>query len=106
MQFGYKESNGGNDLLTIKSDQHVDIEILFESGDATHVYLDGDEFSLLSDTLYGVFVVIGGQFINLVDLGRKAADAYDGIMDEVRAEQKAEDDMARELSSPYLTGRI
>lgn len=106
MQFGYKESHGGDDLLTIKTDQNIDIEILFENGDATHIYLDGDEFSLLSDTLYGVFVVIAGNFINLVDLGRKAGEEYDGIMKEVRAEQKAEDDMARELSSPYLTGRI
>lgn len=104
--FNYKESNSGYDMLTLKTDQHVEVEYLFDNGDATHVYLDGDEFPLTSDTLHGVFVVVKGEFISLIALGHKASEDYPQIMKEIAQEAREDEAMARELSSPYLTGRI
>lgn len=106
MQFTYKESKAGHDMLVIKTNQHIEVEYLFESESVTEVYIDGYDFPITSDTLYGLFVGIGDQVINLVELGHKADAAYPAIMREVAQEAREAADMERELSSPYLTGRI
>lgn len=107
IQFDYRETRLGDDMLVIKTNQHVEIEFLYDKGDeATHVYIDGDEFPLTSDTLYGLFVAIGDQFISIIDPSRKADEEFPEIKEEIEQEARDEEDMRRELSSPYLTGRI
>lgn len=106
MQFKHKESKHGADMLAIKSNQHVEVEFLFKDESATHVYINGEEFSMAAEMLYGLFVAIGDEMVSLLDLGRKAEEEYPAIMREVAQEDSEAADMERELSSPYLTGRI
>ena len=105
--FSHRETSYGDNMLCIKTNQHVNVEFLFDKGDyATHVYLDGDEFPLTSDTLYGLFVAIGEEVISLIALSHKANRAYPDIMVEIEQEAKENDSMVRELSCPRMTGRI
>ena len=106
MNFNYKESPSGYDMLSIKTDQHIDIEILFDKQEPDQVYIDGLDYSVLDDTLHGLFVVIDQKFVPVTDLIYEASQAYGPIIEEIRKEQRAEDAMIRELSSPYLTGRV
>lgn len=109
VNFNYVLSTGGDDMLQVATDQHVNVRVLFTSkgnGDPTHVYLDEDEFSVNSDTLYGIFVVIGGNILSVMDVVREAGMDYPHIKREVEQESADAASNERFLSSPCATGRI
>lgn len=106
MNFEYKESLMGHDVLTIRSRHGVEIEVLFDNGQAAEVYIDDCDYKPTDDTLNGLAIMIGDQWMQISDVIRHAEVAYPGIMRGIKAQARAEEAMAEELSSPYLTGRI
>lgn len=107
LYFQYRETRMGDDMLVIKTNQHIEIEFLYDKGDdATHVYLDGHEFALTDDVLYGLFVGIGDNVISIIELSHEANRQYPYIKEEIEQEDREAADMERELSCPRLTGRI
>lgn len=106
IMFQYRESRMGDDMLCIKTNQHLEIEVLFENGEATHIYVDENEFKVIEDTLYGLFVGIGDQVMSLVEIIREADRQYPAIMEEIEQEDRDAAEMERELSCPRRTGRI
>jgi|GEM_PF-6653460 len=104
--FNHSKSPSGYDLLTTKTNQHVKIDILFDNGTATHVYIDENEFKVIDDTLYGLFVGIGDKMMSLVEVVREADRQYPAIAREVAQEVREAAREERKLSSPCMTGRI
>lgn len=104
--FSHKTSRSGCDLLCIKTLQGVEIDFLFKGNDAEYIYIDGDEFPALSDTLYGLFVSVGGSIVSLNELRREAEDQWPSIREEIEREERLENRYSRELASPFLTGRV
>lgn len=105
MQFSYKELVSG-DGLVFKTDQGVDVEVLFEGGEATYIFVDDLEFKTSDDFLKGLFVKVNGNPITLMGIYQSAESQYDDVMAEVEQDMIDEIAMREELSSPYLTGRL
>lgn len=106
MKFTYKESQLGHDTLCIKTNQHIDIEVLFDNGETDQIYIDGNEFSVLDDILHGLFVGLDENVISLYQIVIQAGVDYPDIMSGVRQQQKTDADYTRTTSSPYLSGRV
>jgi hypothetical protein len=107
ISFKYRESGLGDDMLAITTNQHINVEFLFDKGeDATHVYLDGHEFPVTEEMLNGIFVGIGEKMVSLVELCAEANRSYLPIVDEIRKEAREFSRAERELCSPRATGRI
>lgn len=95
------------DGLLLKTDDHDDLLICFDDEDASYVEINKEvEVDAMSDTLHGLHVLVGGRFYRVSEIVSKAESAMPDILREVAAEARAEEDMARELSSPKQTGRI
>lgn len=104
--FEYKETAKGNPSLVLKSCNKVEVQFFFDAGDVDFIEVDGVDFEANSDSLYGLFVIVNGSFLSLNALVLLAEKEMPGILEEIRKEIREEEEHARELSSPYLTGRI
>ena len=97
MNFQYKESNVGRPILFLKTNQGVEIEVFFGiSGD--YIYVDDAEFSIKSDTLYGLFVGIGDKIFTLMDVYYSAENQLPDILACVAQEQKDEESHIVDMS--------
>jgi len=105
MQFTY-EPGTIFECLTIKTNQHVDIMVVFEHGDALAIQADGYEFNLTEDVVNGLFVGIGDKMYTLADVAREASIQYPDFKAEADQETAENEGMERYLSSPYSTGRV
>lgn len=107
MEFQYKESKLGGPMLAIKTNQHVDIEFLFDKGEyPSYVYINNHEFSASDDTFHGLFVGIGEKVISIRELLLQAVIDYPVIKLEVAQEASEAAAHEREMSCPRATGRI
>lgn len=97
--FQYTTSQNGHDLLTFKTNQHLDVEVLFESGNPTNIYLNGYEFAAWEEVLYGLFVGIGDQVHSLAQIVTEAAIAYPQIIKENEQEEREYERHIRQESS-------
>lgn len=83
MTFTYKETTSGNDSAELITENGTTVTFLYSDKDyATEIQLDGVEFDGLTDTLRGIFVLVGSEFISVYDLAIKA----DRWMKDVRKE--------------------
>lgn len=98
--------NKNIDQLEVKTDTGAEIEIKFNSGECSHLYIDEYEYDAADDILKNIFIKFEGQFYTILGVMQRAIDEYDDICDETRQEEEDEYAMERELSSPYMTGRI
>lgn len=111
MEFKYLEINGW-DVLELCDVYAVNVQVWFEDGVADLIYLNDEEFiDIDADLFNGLYVMVGSDPLTrkqtiIRDIIAQAIEQYDDIMDEVREELANEEAMYRELSSPYLTGRI
>lgn len=94
------------DQLEVKTDTGAEITIHFENSSVECINIDGYEYDATDDVLKSLFVKVDGQFYTLLGVSQKAGIDYEDICEETRQEMEEEDAMRRELSSPYLTGRI
>lgn len=106
MDFQHKYTEFGDDILCIKTNQHISVRVLFENGKATYIYADNNEFNLVGDTVFGLFVGIGDKVVSLIEVALEAANQFADIKAEVEEKELEAAAIERELSSPYLTGRI
>lgn len=107
MNFSFKESRNGDPMLAIKTNQQLEVEFLFDKGDdATHVYVNGNEFASHEEVLYGLFVGIGDKVVSLRDLCHEAGFAFPAIKAEVDREGREAAAHERRMSSPQYTDRI
>jgi hypothetical protein len=87
------------------------VSVMFENASPAYVDIDGHEFDASDDVLNILSVSftkssLENEYVAVLDIVRQAAKQIDGIRDEYLAEQREELAMERELSSPYMTGRI
>lgn len=107
MQFTYKENKLGDPMLAIKTNQHLDVEFLFDKGDdPTHVYVNGNEFASGEEVVYGLFVGVGDKVFSLRDLSHEASFAFPAIRAERNREGAEAAAHAREMSCPRATDRV
>ena len=103
IRFNYAESAGG-DILKFFTLKGTEIEVLFQKEEPVELYVDGNDFDIKDKALNGLFVNLRGGFVSLRAVVDQAEAAYPSFMnDEDGIEQSK---MARELSSPSMTGRI
>lgn len=107
MQFNYKKSKLGDPMLAIKTNQHLDIELLFDKGDdPTHIYINGNEFTSYDEVLYGLFVGVGEKMYSLRELCLEASFAYPDFRNQNDREASEAAAHEREMSCPRATDRI
>lgn len=109
MKFKFEETAiEGHYSMSIESNQHLDIAVLFDGVDAFMVSLRNDDIELDEgdDFLMQLFVGIGDKMVSLSDIVTEANKQIDDLVKEHLQDKEDWDDMAYELSSPRLTGRI
>lgn len=106
ISFTYDEGDFGNGFMKTKTDQNLDLAVYFKGDSAKYIDADGYEFERSSEALHGLFVCIGGKFYTLEQVCLEASVQYEDCKAEYEQEGREAADMERELSSPYLTGRI
>lgn len=84
----------------------VSVEFSYNDPSPEAVYINDREFEPLDDRLFGMFVLSGGEYVRISDIVNEAESAYQPIYEEIQQEIASEKAMERELSSPYMTGRI
>lgn len=107
--FSPAENNrSGSDTLTTESVQHNELTIYFENGVADSLTCDAPYFECVpsDEGTHGIFYAIDGKIVSVQDIFVAANEQYDALRAEYEQAAACEDAMARELSSPYLTGRI
>lgn len=107
------EKTADNELKLTFEAYKNEVTVWVEGGDASLVAMGGNrpsyvEYSPLDDDLYGIYVLDRNRIRHhsLNEIMLQAERQYDGLMGEIEAEERAEEAMARELASPYLTGRV
>lgn len=105
VQWTYKDQYN-QPCLAVKTNHHIEVELFFENGHVVEVMLDGFEYQITEELLSGLFVAIGDEMVSIIELSHKAQNDFDKVMAEVNADDKENEAMRRELSSPYATGRI
>lgn len=112
ISFSHEVSPAGFNLLTIKTNNDIEVAFYFEQdGDSLQESPDtvmvGDyELDCADAVLSGLFVYIGKEVVSLKALAAQAAADWPDIREEIEQDGREAADMERELSSPYLTGRI
>lgn len=86
LDFTYKK----NDMLEIKTNQGMEIYFSFDKGEIELLGFDGTEFTPEEELLGSLFVSIGDEMINLVDLCNRASYQFDSIVADVEEEQDEE----------------
>lgn len=105
MKFSYKD-NYYLDVLSIKTDHGVEVNVTFFEGDAEDFYVDSYCIPIYGDTLDGIFFVIDGSFVSARSVVESAVNQYPAIKAEVEQERADEEAHEREMSSLEKTGRI
>lgn len=105
MKFSYKE-NCCLDILSIKTDHGVEVDVCFFDGDIDDFCVDSHCLSIEGETLEGLFFMIDGSFVSARSVVESAVNQYPAIISEVEQEQADEEAHEREMSSPEKTGRI
>lgn len=94
--------------LTLVTDHSIDVTMYCNSiGNIEGVIEVGEcDIERDSDNMQGIFVCYDGAIISLNELVLLAESKFDTLVSEYKAEQRAEESAANDLSSPYMTGRI
>ena len=101
-----QEEHNGN--LSLNTDQGLTVHFIMENSKCVEVYLDTEEnlLTALDDNLHAIFVMVFKQVHSLAYLVAEANINYEDINKETRQHEIDEANMAHELSSPFLTGRV
>lgn len=97
------------EILTLKTDQGMPVTVSYseEFGSIEYISLDGqNELDKIDDNNYAIFIQIKGHFFSLKNVLDAAENQISDILDEIRAERRAEQRNADFLSCPGRTGRI
>jgi hypothetical protein len=91
--------------MTIALDTGGKLEISFE-----HEIIDlngiGFEYNFTDDDLKDIFYMTGGETYSAAEILRWAVVNHDDIRSGAIQDDEDEDEYIREISSPYLSGRI
>lgn len=93
-------------LIFLKSDDGLDLEVFFDGSSPTEIHVDGDDFLITDDKLHRLYVLIRERYVSLYAVVFAASAKYEELKTEhdiIQAEEQAHQD---EVSSPFLTGRI
>lgn len=86
------------------------LHILFEGDEAKIVDIDGNGYEFESfideNILDSIFVKFAGEFYSLDDILYHAEMSLPDILEEIDTESRSQAAHAKEMSSPYLTGRV
>jgi folylpolyglutamate synthase/dihydropteroate synthase len=108
--FTYEESTYFDHALKTTTADGAVIEILFKDLDATHFYINDIEYDVNTDQYKGLYVSFGNGLevvtLPVANVIQQANAQIEGFAAEVEQSQRDEEAMSRELSSPYMTGRI
>lgn len=92
-------------VLGTKSDDGLEIEILFNGLDAEYIYISGHEMMVASDDYKGLYVRFG-EIVPIEAVIEEANKQIEGIVTQTEQEDVDEEAMASDLSSPYYSGGI
>ena len=85
MQFTHEKIDK-YDILGCKSDHGIEVDVWFDQGDVSSVYVDSTEYETYDDTLHGLFVVFKGSLTSIKHVIGLAEDAYDKVVAESNEE--------------------
>lgn len=85
MKFEYKSDN----KIALKTNNHLDIEY-YKSGASEALYIDGHEFTSDEEICKGLFVVIDGEFKDLLDVFSQGGDQFKEIMGKTDSDDACE----------------
>lgn len=108
MKFTFDESQTRDNVFVMKitTDQHNDVAVWFADHKETTIDIDDVEIDALSDSLYGMFVSINGEFKCLHDIVRQAVMKFDDYLNEYMSDCAIEEQYAEDTASLRMSGRV
>lgn len=106
IDFNYKESVTFDGILTLKTDQGLDISVFIKNGFAHTIEFDGYEFDQRGESLRCLFVVVKDIIYSLDKVMEEASSCFEDVKEEYEIEKKEAEENENYLSSPYYTKRI
>lgn len=100
------EIDYGNVYLYLKVHKNTELSIVCTTSEVEYVEVGSFYSSAQDDTNKFIYFNVDGEFYSLYEILCEASLQLPDIVSETSKEERDERQMERELSSPYLTGRI
>lgn len=75
-QYTFSQTKSGRDMLSLKTNQNLQLDITFENGDPDCVYINGYEFGSSDGSLFCLYVGISDECVKISDIVLDAAKHY------------------------------
>lgn len=108
MNFYHQDGDGEREVLALDlGEDKAAVQMTFNCGSLWSTLVMDEEINEYSPLARIVYLDVGGgEYQSLAAIIREAKLQYDNIMNEINEAREDEKAMDKELSSPYLTGRV